>query len=125
MRILQKVKGHNRIDLKNTGKYYLIVLQEDKEVSKINEAVNRIKILECPTGELENSVALILEDYGVADMDRVKIGRDSSLDRDEAQGYRVKIQDEGQSIIVLAKSGYDDYVATVVDAYTNLAQDRD
>lgn len=87
-------------------------------MKKINEAIGRIKILECPTGDLENRVEGILEDYGVADRSNVNVDRDKSLDRDEAQAYRVKIAGEGQSMIVLAKSGYDDYVAKVVDVYS-------
>lgn len=86
-------------------------------MNKIDEAINRISILECPTGDLENRVAGILEDYGVADRNAVIIDKDNSLDRYEAQAYRVKITGEGQSIIVLAKSGSDDYVAKVVDVY--------
>lgn len=83
-------------------------------MKKIEEAKNRIRILECPTGDLENRVTEILEDYGFAES-KVNIGRDNSLDSDEAQAYRVKISDEGQSFVVLAISGYDDYVAKVVD----------
>lgn len=86
-------------------------------MNKINKAINRIRRLECPTGEIEKSVALILEDYGIAGKSEVNIDRDNTLDRDEAQAYRVKITGEDQSIVVLARSGYDDYVAKVVDAY--------
>lgn len=85
---------------------------------KTNEAIDRIRILECPTGDLENRVAGILEDYGVADRTNINVVRDDSLDRDEAQAYRVKIPGEGQSIIVLAQSGMDDYVAKVIDVYS-------
>jgi hypothetical protein len=90
-------------------------MRKDNIMNKIDEAINRIRILECPTGDVENSVALILEDHGVANRSKINIDRDNSLDRDEAQAYRVKIAGEGQSILVLAKSGYDDYVAKVVD----------
>ncbi len=84
-------------------------------MNKMDEAIDRIKTLECPTGEVENSVALILEDYGVADSDKVYVNRDNRLDRDEAEAYRVKIAGGGQTFVVLAKSGYDGYVAKVVD----------
>ena len=87
-------------------------------MKKIDEAIDRIKILECPTGDIENRVAGILEDYGVANRSKINVGRDSSLDRDEAQGYRAEITSQGQSIVVLATSGYDDYVAKVTDAYS-------
>lgn len=87
-------------------------------MDKMNEAIDRIKILECPTGDLETRVAGILEDYGVASRISVNVDRAANLDRDEAQAYRVKIPGDNQSIIVLATSGYDDYVAKVVDVYS-------
>lgn len=84
-------------------------------MKKIDEAISRIRSLECPTGDVEKSVALILEDYGVAASNEVKIDKDLSLNRDEAEAYRVKIESEGLSFVVLAKSEDDDYVAKVVD----------
>jgi hypothetical protein len=86
-------------------------------MSRINEAINRIRNLECPTGDLENRVTEILLDHGVAEPNQVSVKRDNKLSTDEAQAYRVKIADEGESFIELAKSGYDDYVAKVTDAY--------
>ncbi|KAJ49250.1 hypothetical protein BD780_001652 [Clostridium tetanomorphum] len=89
-------------------------------MKKIDEAIDRIRILECPTGDLENRVAEILEGYGVANKSKVNINRDKHFDRDESQAYRIQIPGEKQSIVVLAKSGYDDYVAKVVDVYSKL-----
>jgi hypothetical protein len=87
-------------------------------MSKIDAAVERIKILECPTGDVEKRVAGILEDYRVANGSEISVGRDESYDRDGAEAYRARFSgDVGKSIVVLAKSGYDDYVAKVVDAY--------
>jgi len=87
-------------------------------MSKIDEAVDRIRILECPTGELENRVTEILEDYKVSSRNNINVNRDINFDSGEAQAYKVEIEGQNQSIMVLAKSGYDDYVATVIDAYT-------
>lgn len=87
-------------------------------MSKIDEAVDRIRILECPTGELENRVTEILEDYRVSSRNNINVTRDIDFDSGEAQAYKVEIEGQNQSIVVLAKSGYDDYVATVIDAYT-------
>lgn len=86
-------------------------------MSKINEAINRIRNIECPTGDLENRVTEILLDLDVANPNQVNIKRDNKLSSGEAQAYRVKIADEGESFVVLARSGYDDYVAKVTDAY--------
>jgi len=87
-------------------------------MKKIHEVIDRISILECPTGEVENRVTEILEDYGVAEKNKINVNRDKSCDRDEAQAYRVDIAGENQSIVVLAESGMDDYVAKVVDVYS-------
>jgi hypothetical protein len=87
-------------------------------MSKMNDAMERIRILECPTGELENRVAEILEKYGVAERNEVNLNRVGNLDQDEAQAYSVKVTGENQSFVVLAKSGLDDYVAKVVDVYS-------
>lgn len=87
-------------------------------MTKIDEAIGRIRILECPTGELENRVTEILEGYRVSSRSKINVNRDNNFDSNEAQAYRVEIEGENQSIMVLAKSGYDDYVATVIDAYT-------
>lgn len=87
-------------------------------MNKIDEAIDRIKILECPTGELENRVAAILEDYGVAAKSEISIDRDDNLESDEAKEYEVKIPGESRPIIVLSKSGLDDYVEKVVDVHS-------
>ncbi len=86
-------------------------------MNNIDAAIDRIKILECPTGEIENRVAGILENYGVADKSKVDVSREQNLDKDETLAYKVNFIGEDSSIVVLAKSGLDDYVATVVDAY--------
>lgn len=88
-------------------------------MNKIDEAIISIRSLECPTGQLENKVAGILEKYGVAGRTQIIIDREKILDTDGAQAYKVKIADKGQPLIVMAQSGYDDYVARVVDVYTD------
>ncbi|HEX2945864.1 MAG TPA: hypothetical protein VHT96_07895 [Clostridia bacterium] len=86
-------------------------------MGKIDDAISRIRALECPTGELENRVAGILEDYGITDRSQVKFKIDNKLGGGDAQAYRVKIAGEEETFVVLAKAGYDDYVAKVTDAY--------
>lgn len=86
-------------------------------MDKMDDALARLRRLECPTGELEKSVALILEDYGVANIDDVKVNKYNSMNGDNTQAYRVDISGTGQSFLLLARSGYDDYVAKVLDVY--------
>ena len=87
-------------------------------MSKIEDAIKRIKILECPTGEVENRIAGILEDYGIANRNEVEVERYECLVINGAEGFCVKIPGgDNQSIMVFADSGMDDYVAKVIDAY--------
>lgn len=87
-------------------------------MSKIEDAVKRIRILECPTGEVENRIAGILEDYGVANRNEVTVERYEGLDINGAEGFCAKIGgDKNRSIMILASSGMDDYVAKVKEAY--------
>ncbi|WP_028401416.1 hypothetical protein [Ectobacillus panaciterrae] len=87
-------------------------------MTSLKDAVERIKRLECPTGDLEHRVMGILEEYGVANKNEIMVNRDERFDRNEAQAYSTKISgDREQSIVILATSGLDDYVAKVVDVY--------
>jgi hypothetical protein len=85
-------------------------------MENLERAIDRIKILECPTGELENRVSDILEDYRVSDKNKITINRARQLDANGAEAYSAKISSNStQSITILAKSGLDDYVAKVID----------
>lgn len=85
-------------------------------MASIEAAVDRIKRLECPTGDLTDRVASILADHQITPSG--EIDRLEGLDGNGAQAYRVTIaRPEATSIIFKAKSGNDDYVAIVTDAY--------
>jgi hypothetical protein len=87
-------------------------------MSHIEDAIERIKELECPTGKVENRIAGILEDYGVAYRSEVEVEKYEGGKINGVEEFCVKIPgDKNQSIIVLANSGIDDYVAKVKDAY--------
>ncbi|MDR7871204.1 MAG: hypothetical protein RIN55_10110 [Tissierellaceae bacterium] len=87
-------------------------------IKNLQSAIDRIRSLECPTGEVETRVAGILEDYKVANKNELNIYRNEELDRDGNEAYTATFSNiPNQSLVVLAKSGVDDYVATVVDAY--------
>lgn len=87
-------------------------------MAKIDDAIERIKILECPTGNVEARVTQILEEYGVANSNEIAIERDKYVDNVNGEAYRAKISgDVDKSIIIVAQSGLDDYVAKVTDVY--------
>lgn len=87
-------------------------------MNNLKKAVERIKALECPTGDLENRVAGILEDYGIANRNVITVFRAEDRDRDGLEAYSAVVSGSQEpNITVLAQSGLDDYVATVADAY--------
>lgn len=87
-------------------------------MATLENAIDRIKTLECPTGEVEIRVADILEDYEIANRNFITIYRDEQFDINGAEAYKARITNNSrQSVIVLAESGLDNYVAKVVDAY--------
>jgi hypothetical protein len=88
-------------------------------MGSLEKAIERIKILECPTGDVENRVAGILEDYKVADRNAIKVNKKEILDNGMEVYNAVISGDKEYRITVLAESGLDDYVATVVDAFVN------
>lgn len=87
----------------------------------IENAIERIKTLECPTGDVEIYVADILEDYQVTNRNNLSIFRNKQFDKDGAEAYSATFSsDSVESIIFLVTSGLDDYVAKVKDAYISL-----
>lgn len=87
-------------------------------MNNLEKALERIKALECPTGDIENRVAGILEEYGVANRDAINISKEDMQNRDGLEAYSAVIpSNNDRHITVLAKSGLDGYVAAVVDAY--------
>lgn len=84
----------------------------------IEDAIKRIKELECPTGKVENRIAGILEDYGIANRSEVEVIKYEGMEISGEKGFCVKIPgDNNQSLIILENSGMDDYVAKIKDVY--------
>lgn len=87
-------------------------------MENLKDAIERIKILECPTGEVENRIVGILEDYEVASRNDIEVVRNEDADKNGAQGYIAKVKGN-ETLTVLATSGMDDYVAKVIDVNEN------
>lgn len=84
----------------------------------IKEAMEGIKSLEFPTGELETRIIGILLEYGISNEDEINISRCKDLDREGAKAYIVDFPNrEDQSMLVFARSGMDDYVVKILDVY--------
>lgn len=89
-------------------------------MASIRAAIDRIKILECPTGELENRVAGILQQYEIANKNQITVKRDKDHDENGSQAYLATISGTNkEEIIILAEAGMDDYVVKIVDARLN------
>lgn len=87
-------------------------------MENLKDAIERLKVMECPTGQVERKIAGILEEYQEGNKSGIEVIRDESSDANEAQGYVAKIN--GSKILtVLATSGMDDYVAKVIDVQEN------
>jgi hypothetical protein len=87
-------------------------------LSKIDDAVERIKKLECATGQEENRIAEIIEDCGVASKSQIRVTKAEELDIDGREQFCANISGESnETIIALATTGLDDYVATITEAH--------
>lgn len=83
-------------------------------MENLKNAIERLKVMECPTGQAERKIANILEEYEVGNKNGIEVIRDGASDANEAQGYVAKINGS-KTLTVLATSGMDDYVAKVID----------
>lgn len=84
----------------------------------LEDAIERIKELECPTGKVENRIAGLLEDYGIACRSEVEVEKYEGAETNGVERFSVKIPgNKNQSIIILSNSGMDDYVTKVTDVY--------
>ena len=87
-------------------------------MAALTDAIERMKALECPTGDLESRITEIFEDYEAANRKAVTVNRVKELDKDGTKAYRAQISGEQEeSVLILVKAGLDDYVAKVVDVY--------
>lgn len=88
-------------------------------MENLERAIGRLKELECPTGQVEERIQDIIDDYEGSSRERIQVKREEEYDREDgAQGYLATLShSKYPSMVVLAKSGMDDYVAKVVDVY--------
>lgn len=83
-------------------------------MNKINEALDEIIKIECPTGELEKRINNILVDYDLINKNTI-VTEDETLNTIDAKAFCANTSNG--RLVVMARSGMDDYVATVVSAY--------
>lgn len=83
-------------------------------MNKLHNAINEIKKIECPTGNLEQRISGILVDYNLTNKD-AKVVRDNNLDTNGAEAFKAHINNG--TLVIIAASGMDDYVAKVINVY--------
>jgi hypothetical protein len=86
-------------------------------MSNFEDAVERIRNLQCPIDEIEFRVIGILEEYNVANKNEITIDKEEHFE-DGPIKYKANIQKregQNQSFSFVADSGRDDYVAQVVE----------
>ncbi|MFT9493564.1 hypothetical protein [Anaerosolibacter sp.] len=87
-------------------------------MSRLTDAMERIRDLECPTGDVPHRVTGILEDYEVANGGPITVEREGELGKNGLAVYRAEIGNIGdQPIMIIVQSGADDYVAKVIDVH--------
>lgn len=86
-------------------------------MESLEKAIERIKVLECPSGNIEDRVKKILEEYLTQEQYSINIEKDEDS-KNRLETYMVVVSGDSENKIkILAKSGLDDYVTTVVDVF--------
>jgi hypothetical protein len=100
------------------NKNYKYAFGEVKDMLRLADAMERIKALECPTGDVAHRVIEILEEYEVANKKDITVNKGEKLDENGLEVYRAVIGNiADQPIVVIVKPGADDYVAKVIDVH--------
>ncbi|QGU95906.1 hypothetical protein GOM49_13120 [Clostridium bovifaecis] len=85
---------------------------------KIEDVAAVIKEIDCPEDKLKEKIINAYKGYQYNGGSEVIVARDEALDKDELQGYRTYVNEEGAPIIIaMVRQGIDHYVTTVEDTY--------
>lgn len=87
---------------------------------RLDEALERLKTMECPTGGVEERILETLVEFNIAKRNDISIthDQDDEFINNNIEAYRAKFRgNKAQTVVVLCRSGIDDYVSKVLDAY--------
>lgn len=88
-------------------------MQQDKTL------VERIIGIECPTDRVADRVINVLEEYSPEGQYQITSRTDDDYDETRLKYYRAfSEKGDNPDVIMVVKVGKDDYVAKIVDAYT-------
>ena len=89
------------------------------EMQKDKDLVKKIIGIECPTGEVADRVTSVLEEYNLGGEYQITSRADNDYEETRLRYYRAFSEtNDNPDLIMVVKEGKDDYVAKVVDAYT-------
>jgi hypothetical protein len=84
-----------------------------------NSIVKKIIGIECPTGEVTERVIGVLEEYNLDGQYQITSRTDDDYDETRLKYYRAFSESENTpDLIMVVKEGKDDYVAKIIDAYS-------
>lgn len=88
-------------------------------MTKDSNIVKRIIGIECPTDKVTDRVIGVLEEYNLDGQYQITARTDEDYDETRLKYYRAFSETEDNpDLIMVVKEGKDDYVAKIVDAYT-------
>lgn len=89
------------------------------KVAKDKDLVKRIIGIECPTDKVTDRVVSVLEEYNLGGEYQITSRTDEDYDETRLKYYRAFSETgDNPDLIMVVKEGKDDYVAKIVDAYT-------
>ncbi|HYE82943.1 MAG TPA: hypothetical protein VEG39_12365 [Clostridia bacterium] len=88
-------------------------------MTKDSNLVKKIIGIECPTDKVADRVINVLEEYDLDGQYQITSRIDDDYDETRLKYYRAYSETgDKPDLIMVVKEGMDDYVAKVVDAYT-------
>lgn len=88
-------------------------------MTKDSNIVSRIIGIECPTDKVTDRVIGVLEEYNLDGQYQITSRTDEDYDETRLKYYRAFSETEDNpDLVMVVKEGKDDYVAKIVDAYT-------
>lgn len=85
-------------------------------MKSIDEAIERLKTLVCPTDDFMYRIKAILLDKGINDYKEIKVDKVEEFIDNGRETYIAKVKiNDSNTLVIKADSGLDDYVLNVTD----------
>lgn len=88
-------------------------------MTKEDNIIKRIIGIECPTDNVADRVIGVLEEYNLDGQYQITARTDEDYDETRLKYYRAFSETgDNPDLVMVVKAGKDDYVAKIIDAYT-------